>query len=69
MDNYEIISAFELCRRIAAFPNTRPEVVGVMQNAVLRGECPHAVRVSLKAEPITMYRVPLAAAPSEELKP
>jgi hypothetical protein len=51
-----IYSAEDVCRMIDEYPNTLPEVANVMKQSVRRGECPHAVRVSLKISPVVMYK-------------
>jgi hypothetical protein len=50
-----VYSAEEVCKMIDEYPDILPEVANVMKQAVRRGECPHAVRVSLKLSPTTMY--------------
>ena len=50
-----IYSAEEVCAMIDAYPNVLPEVAKVLKKAVRKGECPYAIRVSLKVSPVTMY--------------
>jgi hypothetical protein len=38
-----------------------------MKDAIHRGECPHAVRVSLGLKPVTMY-APVEAADGKDVK-
>jgi len=49
------LSAEDVCELIDQYPNVQPEVARVMKDAVRKGECPHALRVSLKIRPITMF--------------
>jgi hypothetical protein len=53
--NPAVYSAEDVCVMIDCFPNVLPEVAQVMKDAIHRGECPHAVRVSLGLKPVTMY--------------
>jgi hypothetical protein len=48
-------SAEDVCKMIDEYLNIRPEVASVMKQSIRKGECPHAVRVSLKLTPVTMY--------------
>ena len=45
----------EVCAKIDAFPNVHPVVAKGMKAAVRRGECPTAIRVSLKLKPIVCF--------------
>lgn len=62
----KILSIDDVCRMIDEFPGTAPVVAAAMKDLVRQGKCPHAIRVSLNIEPVTMYRL---AAPEGESKP
>jgi len=51
----KVYSAQDVCKMIDEFPNVRREVADVMKAEILKGECPHAVKASLKIRPVTMY--------------
>jgi hypothetical protein len=50
-----VYSAEDVCVMIDCFPNVLPEVAQVMKEAIRRGECPRAVRLSLGLKPVQMY--------------
>ena len=55
MSDNKILTADDVCDLIDNFPNVLPEVAQVMKAAVKKGECPHALRVSLRLRPITCF--------------
>ena len=52
----KLIPADRVCQMIDDFPNILPEVAQVMKASIRNGQCPHAVRVSLKLVPVTAYQ-------------
>lgn len=55
-ENRTVYTSEDVCEQIDAYPNILPEMAKVMKDAIMRGDCPHAVRVSLKIAPVTMFR-------------
>lgn len=56
MTKDELLLPEEVCTMIDNYPNVMPEVARLLKGEVMKGIAPHAVRVSLGVEPVTVFR-------------